>query len=73
MLELAAKIHDEASQGEAFASYKNDPDAIYTSRVFTFNNLTKPINSSIITSYLNEEEENNKGVVFKIFLKYLLL
>ncbi len=54
-------------------SYKKDPDAIYTSRVFTFNNLTKPINSSIITSYLNEEEENNKGVVFKIFLKYLLL
>ena len=37
--------------------------------IFTFNNLTKPINSSIITSYLNEEEENNKGVVFKIFFK----
>ena len=53
-------------------SYKKDPDAIYTSRVFTFSNLEKPINSSIITSYLNEEEENNKGIVFKIFLKYII-
>ncbi len=42
------------------ASYEKDPDAVYTSRVFTFNNLPKPVNSSIITSYLNEEE-NNKG------------
>ena len=41
-------------------SYKKDPDAIYTSRVFTFSNLTKPINSPIITSYLNEE--NNEGI-----------
>ena len=45
-------------------SYKKDPDAVYTSRVFTFNNLTKPINSPIITSYLNEE--NNEGNIFKI-------
>ena len=44
-------------------SYEKDPDAIYTSRLFTFSNLTKPINSSIITSYLNDEE-NNKGIVF---------
>ena len=43
------------------ASYEKDPDAVYTSRVFTFNNLPKPVNSSIITSYLNEEE-NNKGM-----------
>src|SRR5437762_9958116 len=42
------------------ASYEKDPDAVYTSRVFTFNNLPKPVNSSIITSYFNEEE-NNKG------------
>ena len=35
-------------------SYEKDPDAIYTSRVFTFNNLPKPINSSIMTSYLND-------------------
>ncbi|GBB89529.1 hypothetical protein RclHR1_16230002 [Rhizophagus clarus] len=39
-------------------SYKKNPDAIYTSRLFTFNNLTKPVNSSIITSYLDIEENN---------------
>jgi len=33
-------------------SYKKDPDAIYTSRAFTFSNLPKPTNSSLITSYL---------------------
>ncbi|EXX76395.1 kinase-like domain-containing protein [Rhizophagus irregularis DAOM 181602=DAOM 197198] len=38
--------------------YEINPDAIYTSRVFTFSNLTKPVNSSIITSYL--DEENNE-------------
>jgi len=47
-------------------SYEKDPDAIYTSRILTFGNLTKPINSSIITSYLNEE--NNEGNV--IYLKF---
>ncbi|GET66152.1 kinase-like domain-containing protein [Rhizophagus irregularis DAOM 181602=DAOM 197198] len=36
-------------------SYEKSPDAIYTSRLFTFNNLTKPVNSSLITSYLDEE------------------
>ncbi|CAB4484437.1 unnamed protein product [Rhizophagus irregularis] len=36
-------------------SYEKNPDAIYTSRVFTLSNLTKPVNSSIITSYLDEE------------------
>ncbi|EXX62505.1 Cdc15p [Rhizophagus irregularis DAOM 197198w] len=41
-------------------SYEKNPDAIYTSRLFTFNNLTKPINSSLITSYLDDDEENNK-------------
>ena len=51
-------------------SYKKDPDAIYTSRAFTFSNLTKPINSPIITSYLNEE--NNEGNIIKNF-KYLIL
>ena len=44
-------------------SYEKNPDAIYSSRVFTFNNLSKPINSSIITSYL--DEENNEGSEFK--------
>ncbi len=48
-------------------SYEKNPDAVYTSRVFTFSNLSKPINSSIVTSYLNEEE-NNKGILFKVLL-----
>ena len=38
------------------ASYEKDPDAVYTSRVFTFDNLPKPINSSLMTSYLNEDK-----------------
>ncbi|CAB5361016.1 unnamed protein product [Rhizophagus irregularis] len=38
--------------------YEKNPDAIYTSRLFTFSNLTKPVNSSIITGYLNDEESN---------------
>ncbi|RIA95372.1 hypothetical protein C1645_816751, partial [Glomus cerebriforme] len=36
------------------------PDAIYTSRKFTFKNLSKSINSSIITSLHLSDEENNK-------------
>ncbi|EXX53020.1 hypothetical protein RhiirA1_472157 [Rhizophagus irregularis] len=39
-------------------SYKKNPDAIYTSRLFTFSNLTKPVNSSIITDYFNDKENN---------------
>jgi hypothetical protein len=57
-------------------SYKKDPNAIYTSRLFTFNNLTKPVNSSIITSYL-DDEESNKGIIDCIYkflsFQYLLL
>ena len=47
-------------------SYKKDPDAIYTSRVFTFNNLSKPINSPFIKEYL-EEYEDNSGTVHIYF------
>jgi serine/threonine protein kinase len=47
-------------------SYEKNPDAIYTSRLLTFNNLTKPVNSSLITSYL-DDEENNEGIICKIF------
>ncbi|EXX61676.1 uncharacterized protein OCT59_016029 [Rhizophagus irregularis] len=37
-------------------SYKKNSDAVYTSRAFTFSNLLpKPVNSSIITSYVNNE------------------
>ncbi|CAB4428158.1 unnamed protein product [Rhizophagus irregularis] len=39
-------------------SYKKNSDAIYTSRLFTFKNLIKPVNSSIITSYLDDDENN---------------
>ena len=53
-------------------SYKKDPDAVYTSRVFTFNNLPKPVNSPIITSYLSEEE-NNKGTYMYNIFKLLFL
>ncbi|GBB85373.1 hypothetical protein RclHR1_11920004 [Rhizophagus clarus] len=48
-------------------SYKKNPEAIYTSRLFTFNNLTKPVNSSIITSYLGDEENNNEVTSFMAF------
>ncbi|CAB4390021.1 unnamed protein product [Rhizophagus irregularis] len=37
-------------------SYEKNSDAVYTSRAFTFINLLpKPVNSSIITSYVNNE------------------
>ncbi|UZO13211.1 uncharacterized protein OCT59_004715 [Rhizophagus irregularis] len=41
-------------------SYEMDSDAAYTSRVFTFNNLSKSNNSPIVTSYSNSSEENDK-------------
>ena len=50
-------------------SYKKDPDAIYTSRMFTFSNLSKPVNSSIVTSQYLNDEENNKGTCI-IFWNY---
>jgi serine/threonine protein kinase len=45
-------------------SYKKDFGAIYTSRAFTYSNLLpKPVNSSLITSYIN-----NEGIFyFKIY------
>ncbi|RGB34896.1 kinase-like domain-containing protein [Rhizophagus diaphanus] len=51
---------EEADKGisNISTSYYKNPDAIYTSRLFTFNNLVKPVNSSIITAYLNDEENN---------------
>ncbi|CAG8613048.1 14787_t:CDS:2, partial [Funneliformis mosseae] len=39
---------------------KTNRDAIYTSRAFSFKNLTKPINSSLITSYLEKDENNEE-------------
>ncbi len=43
-------------------SYKKDPEAIYVSRAFTFSNLTKPINSSLISSYFGKDE-NNEDII----------
>ncbi|RGB28792.1 kinase-like domain-containing protein [Rhizophagus diaphanus] len=53
-------IFDEADKEipNILISYEKNPDAIYTSRIFTFNNLLNPVNSSIITSYINDEEHN---------------
>ena len=51
-------------------SYDKNPDAIYTSRVFTFSNLPKPINSSIISLYINEE--GNESNVFKILDNWII-
>lgn len=43
---------------------KRDPDAIYTSRELTFSNLSKPVHSSIISSYL-QEDKVNEGIDLK--------
>ena len=53
--------------------YEKDPDAIYTSRLFTFKNLSKPINSSIISSSYLKEGENYEGIVPKLLLIKQLL
>ncbi|CAB5321391.1 unnamed protein product [Rhizophagus irregularis] len=53
-------VFDEANKEipKISTTYEKNSDAIYTSRLFTFNNLPKPINSSIITSYLNEDNKD---------------
>ncbi len=43
-------------------SYKKNPDAIYTSRAFTFRNLPKPTNSSLINSYFEKDE--GEGIIY---------
>jgi hypothetical protein len=49
-------------------SYKKNSDAVYTSRAFTFSNLLpKPVNSSIISSYVNNEESGKGIFYFEIF------
>ncbi|RGB42210.1 hypothetical protein C1646_662419 [Rhizophagus diaphanus] len=55
-------------------SYKKDPDAIlYISRLFTFDNLTKPVNSSIISSYLEDEKNNEDSQLVDLEVSSLLL
>ncbi|CAB5192140.1 unnamed protein product [Rhizophagus irregularis] len=46
--------------------YEENPDAKYTNRLFTFSILTKPVNSSIITEYLNDEENNKDSQLFDL-------
>ncbi|CAB4399780.1 unnamed protein product [Rhizophagus irregularis] len=54
-------------------SHKKNSDAIYTSRLFTFDNLTKPVNSSIITSYLDDEENNEDSQLVDLEVSSSLL
>ncbi|GES80950.1 kinase-like domain-containing protein [Rhizophagus clarus] len=58
-LEEVRRKFEKADQKIAKIStlYKKNPDAIYTSRGFTFSNLPKPTNSSIITSYINNDKD----------------
>ncbi len=56
MLELAAKVHDEARQGEAFAPYKNDPEKYH--KKFYIESYGCQMNfsdSEIVASILNNE------------------
>src|SRR6266542_3621595 len=56
MLELAAKVHDEARQGEAFAPYKNDPEKYH--KKFYIESYGCKMNfsdSEIVASILNNE------------------
>ncbi|POG61922.1 kinase-like domain-containing protein [Rhizophagus irregularis DAOM 181602=DAOM 197198] len=48
-------------------SYEKNSDAVYTSRAFTFSNsLPKPVNSSIITSYVNNEVCDSRLIDLKV-------
>ncbi|EXX55140.1 kinase-like domain-containing protein [Rhizophagus irregularis DAOM 181602=DAOM 197198] len=62
-------IFDEADDEipNITTSYEKNPDAIYTSRIFTFSNLPKPVNSSIITSYIDEDNEDGQDSKLLIF------
>src|SRR5215831_17794214 len=56
MLELAAKIHDEVRQGEAFAPYKNDPNE-YRKKFYieSYGCQMNFSDSEIVASILNSE------------------
>ena len=49
-------------------SYKKNPDAMYTSTAFTFSNLPKPANSSLMNSYLKKDED--EGTVLHVYIKF---
>ena len=60
--ELKLYLRKQIKRYQISPSYEKNSDAIYTSRTFKFTNmLPKPVNSSIITSYFNNEE-SNKGI-----------
>jgi serine/threonine protein kinase len=48
-------------------SHEKNVDAIYTSRAFTFKNLSKPINSSVITTLYLNDEDNESNMIYIIF------
>src|SRR5919112_6840015 len=56
MFELAAKVHDEARQGEAFAPYKNDPNN-YQKKFYieSYGCQMNFSDSEIVASILNKE------------------
>ncbi|EXX68329.1 hypothetical protein RirG_106200 [Rhizophagus irregularis DAOM 197198w] len=48
-------------------SYEKNSDAVYTSRAFTFSDLLpKPVNSSIITSYVNNEVSDSQLIDLEV-------
>src|SRR5688572_17404936 len=49
-------------------SYKKDPDAVHTSRAFTFSNLPKPVNSSLMNSYLKKDKD--EGTALHVYIKF---
>src|ERR1044071_9489385 len=48
-------------------SYKKNPDSVYTSRAFTFSNLPKPVNSSLMNSYLKKDEDEGT-VLYSMYI-----
>ncbi|CAB4399783.1 unnamed protein product [Rhizophagus irregularis] len=65
------KIHWEFTKEESkfsliFYGITKDPETeefmmiLDVAQLFSFNNLTKPVNSSIITSYLDDDDEDNQ-------------
>src|ERR1043166_6907697 len=68
-------IFDEADKEipNISTSYEKDPDAVYTSRMFTFDKLSKPVNSSIITSRYLNDEGNNKGTCIMFWDYYFII
>jgi len=54
-------------------SYKMDPEAVYKSRAFTFSNLPKPINSSLITSYIQKEDNNQGNIIIFIYNIFIII